>query len=79
MEYVTAMIARRHLFDVLEQDGLHRSDWLLPSSPVSWRGTCTWPVSIPDILIRAFGRRFSRDGLALATTQITAAVLEDLI
>lgn len=47
--------------------------------PVPWRDTCIELTFIPDVLIKAFGSRFSRDGLALATTQITAAVLEDLI
>ncbi|KAG7241198.1 hypothetical protein INR49_025941 [Caranx melampygus] len=59
------------------------NNWLLSlperSLPDPWRVAIFELTFIPDVLIVAFGRRLSRDGLALARTQITAAVLEDLI
>lgn len=87
MECVTAidcqktppLISKEIVRCTARKDGFCRCDCLLPSSVLPLKSTCMRPTFIPEVLIKTSGRMFSRDGLALAITQITAAVLEDLI
>lgn len=78
MEYCKVTVTRKYsvilnLPCTARKDQLYQSDWLMPSLPAWCQLLCLMPF------FKVFGRVFSRDGLAWALTQITAAVLEDLL